>query len=88
MATKIFSVGQRVRVKIGLDDCPQHSNFHSRILEGRTGTIVALDDEGKDNHIYVVTKFLPPFLAEGAGFKSPWAVPVYNWFAPTELEVI
>tara|TARA_Y100000310_G_scaffold343656_2_gene452301 strand:+ start:3084 stop:3338 length:255 start_codon:yes stop_codon:yes gene_type:complete len=78
-----FEVGERVRVKIGLQ-CERDGILHGWATEGRTGTVMWLELNREDGHVYVVGYFLPAVVLEE--FPQGFSDQFHNWFAPSEIE--
>ena len=79
-----FEIGERVRVRLNLDACGQAGKRHGWAIEGRTGTIVAIEQGSPEQHCYVVAYFHPPVVVEE--FPGGFSPQFHNWFAPWEIE--
>ncbi len=78
---ELLQVGQRVRVKMDLA-CSHDGALHGWAMEGRTGTIMWLEEGQPDHHIYIVGYFQPLMVVNGHRYSDQF----HGFFAPSELE--
>ena len=81
---ELFNVGQRVRVRLDQEPCPEEGNLHGWATQGRTGVIMWEDEKAPNNHRYVVGYFLPTVVIDGHKYSDQF----HNWFTPAEIEAV